>query len=110
MLRIKESEDFGLGFNCMTRLYMDRYDEDIFMDMIKVCEEYLKWFSHRTIICSLRDLIREYPCFLQVLFGKSCKIFLENVASPNWRKLQSLDWQLSCQPHSHCRPNLVVTA
>ena len=51
-----------------------------------------------------------YVCFLQVFFGKSCKIFLENVASPNWRKLQSLDWQLSCQPHSHCRPNLVVTA
>ena len=61
MLRIKGAEDFGLGFNCMTRLYMDRYDEDILMDMIKVCEEYLKWFSHRTIICSLRDLIREYP-------------------------------------------------
>lgn len=61
MLRIKEAEDFGLGFNCMTRLYMDRYDEEILMDMIKVCEEYLKWFSHRTIICSLRDLIREYP-------------------------------------------------
>lgn len=60
MLRIKGAEDFGLGFNCMTRLYMDRYDEDILMDMIKVCEEYLKWFSHRTIICSLRDLIREY--------------------------------------------------
>lgn len=61
MLRIKEAEDFGLGFNCMTRLYMDRYDEEILMDMLKVCEEYLKWFSHRTIICSLRDLIREYP-------------------------------------------------
>ena len=61
MLRIKGAEDFGLGFNCMTRLYMDRYDEDILMDMIKVCEEYLIWFSHRTIICSLRDLIREYP-------------------------------------------------
>ena len=29
--------------------------------MIELCEEYLKWFSHRTIICSLRDLIREYP-------------------------------------------------
>lgn len=27
----------------------------------KLCEKYLKWFSHRTIICSLRDLIREYP-------------------------------------------------
>ena len=31
-------------------------------------------------------------CFLQALFGKSCKVFLENVASPNWRKLQSLGW------------------
>ena len=61
MLRIKESEDFGLGFNCMTRLYMDRYDEEILKDMLRLCEEYLKWFSHRTIICSLRDLIREYP-------------------------------------------------
>ena len=61
MLRIKEAEDFGLGFNCMTRLYMDRYDEEILKDMIKLCEEYLKWFSHRTIICYLRDLIREYP-------------------------------------------------
>lgn len=61
MLRIKEVEDLGLGFNCMTRLYMDRYDEEILRDMIKLCEEYLKWFSHRTIICSLRDLIREYP-------------------------------------------------
>lgn len=61
VLRIKEAEDFGLGFNCMTRLYMDRYDEEILVDMVKLCEEYLKWFSHRTIICSLRDLIREYP-------------------------------------------------
>lgn len=61
MLRIKEAEDFGLGFNCMTRLYMDRYDEEILTDMNNLCEEYLKWFSHRTIICSLRDLIRECP-------------------------------------------------
>ena len=38
------------------------------------------------------------PCFLQALFGEKCKIFLENVASPNWRKLQSLDRQLFCQP------------
>ncbi len=61
MLQIKEAEDFGLGFNCMTRLYMNQYEEEILKDMIKLCEEYLKWFSHRTIICSLRDLIREYP-------------------------------------------------
>lgn len=61
MLKIKNAEDFGLGFNCMTRLYMNEYDEEILNDMIKVCQEYLKWFSHRTIICSLRDLIKEYP-------------------------------------------------
>ena len=50
-----------MGFNCMTRLYMNRYDEEILKDMIKICEQYLKWFSLRTITCSLRDLIREYP-------------------------------------------------
>lgn len=61
MLKIKSAEDFGLGFNCMTRLYMNGYNEEILSDMIKVCQEYLKWFSHRTIICSLRDLIKEYP-------------------------------------------------
>ena len=49
-------------------------------------------------------------CFLQALFGEKCKIFLENVASPNWRKLQGLGWQLFCQLHSHCRPYLVVIA
>ena len=49
-----------------------------------------------------------YNCFLQALFGEKCKIFLENVASPNWRKLQGLGWQLFCQLHSHCRPYLVV--
>lgn len=61
MLQIKKAEDFGLGFNCMARLYADRYEEEILVDMIKLCVEYLKWFSQRTIICSLRDLIRAYP-------------------------------------------------
>jgi hypothetical protein len=27
-------------------------------------------------------------CFLQVLFGQSCKTFLDIVACPNWTKLQ----------------------
>lgn len=61
MLRIKKAEDFGLGFNCMSRLYMNGYDETLLTDMLKVCEEYLKWFSYRTITCALRDLIKEYP-------------------------------------------------
>ena len=38
----------------------------------------------------LMDIPKE--CFLQALFGEKCKIFLENVASPNWRKLQSFGW------------------
>ena len=46
--------------------------------------------------------------------GVSGFLYSENVnlffASTFWTKLQSLDWQLSCQPHSHCRPYLVVTA
>lgn len=61
MLRIRAAEDFGIGFNCMTRLYMNGYDEELLDDMIKVCDEYLVWFSSRTIVCSLRDLVAEYP-------------------------------------------------
>lgn len=61
--QIKSAEDFGLGFNCMTRLYMNGYDEQILIDMIKLCGEYLKWFSRRTIICSLRDLVKESPFY-----------------------------------------------
>ena len=37
-------------------------------------------------------------CFLQVLFGQSCKIFLDIVACPNWTKLQSLGWLHINQP------------
>lgn len=29
-------------------------------------------------------------CFLQALFGQSCKTFLDIIASPNWTKLQRL--------------------
>ena len=37
-------------------------------------------------------------CFLQVLFGQSCKTFLDIVACPNWTKLQSLGWLRINQP------------
>ncbi len=33
-------------------------------------------------------------CFLQAIFPKSCRMFLENVASPIWRKLQRLSRNL----------------
>lgn len=29
MLKIKKAEDFGLGFNCMTRLYMNAYNKSM---------------------------------------------------------------------------------
>ena len=35
MLKIKKAEDFGLGFNCMTRLYMNGYDEEILTICLK---------------------------------------------------------------------------
>ena len=74
------------------------------MEVLEVSESYAYKLMKR-----LNRELQAMGCFLQALFGKSCKVFLENVASPNWRKLQSLGWQLSCQPHSHCRPYLVVT-
>ncbi len=61
MEKIKNADDFEIGFNCMVRLYMRRFEEEILVDMIKVCDEYIKWMDHRTIVCALRDLIREYP-------------------------------------------------
>ena len=38
---------------------------------------------------ALKKAEKEVACFLQDLFGENCKTFLANVASPNWRKLQS---------------------
>ena len=39
----------------------------------------------------IKKIVDEYKlrCFLQDLFGESCKTFLANVASPKWRKLQN---------------------
>lgn len=42
MLRIRKAEDFGLGFNCMTRLYMERYDEKILQDIPSTCRRFVK--------------------------------------------------------------------
>lgn len=50
------------------------------------------------IINNTSEVITEYEnnhseineCFLQALFGQSCKTFLDIVACPNWTKLQSL--------------------
>ncbi len=42
-----------------------------------------------------RDQKKEaFICFLQAIFPKSCRMFLENVASPIWRKLQRLSRNL----------------
>ena len=58
MQKIKNAGDFGLGFNCMTRLYMNGYNEEILHDMIKVCEEYLKYLI--SAICLIRRIWRNF--------------------------------------------------
>lgn len=58
-MRIKNAEDFGLGFNCMTRMYMRNYEEKYLEMMADLIDIYLKYFSSRTIVCSLRDFIEE---------------------------------------------------
>lgn len=55
-------------------------------------EDCVKRFSQMIVsnvyrsTCMIRKHIRW--CFLQAFFGESCKIFLEKIASPFWRKLQ----------------------
>ena len=39
--------------------------------------------THKCSICG-----HGLSCFLQAFFGESCKMFLEKIASPFWRKLQ----------------------
>lgn len=43
-----------------------------------------------TAIAPLLGETMDPACFLQVLFGQSCKTFLDIVACPNWTKLQSV--------------------
>lgn len=42
-------------------------------------------------------------CFLQALFGQSCKTFLDIVACPNWTKLQSIWLALNRPAEQPCR-------
>ena len=44
-----------------------------------------------------------YGCFLQALFGQSCKTFLDIVACPNWTKLQSIWLALNRPAEQPCR-------
>lgn len=56
---IKSAEDFGLAFNCMSRMYMRNYEEKYLEMMVEIIDIYLKYFSSRTIVCSLRDFVEE---------------------------------------------------
>ena len=47
-------------------------------------------FTAISTFCNLIPEVKKVIlCFLQDLFGESCKTFLANVASPKWRKLQN---------------------
>lgn len=54
--KIVEPEEFGLGFIYLTHLYKADYEEKLLGLMERTCDEYLKYFSSRTLISSLRVL------------------------------------------------------
>ena len=54
-------------------------------DIAKVDSEYVR---HGTV--SIFCFIQPHTCFLQDLFGESCRTFLEVIAAPFWRLLQRI--------------------
>ena len=56
---IHGAEDFGLGINCMTRLYARDFEESVLDDILLAVEQYKAYLSIRTIVCSLRELVGE---------------------------------------------------
>lgn len=54
---IKEAEDFGLTFNMVIRMYMRHYDKDILELAVRICDVYICYFSSRTVIVALRDML-----------------------------------------------------
>lgn len=58
MLQINKADDLYIAYNSMIRLYLKVYDEAILEDICKVTDEYAEWFSEKTIINALRDLLK----------------------------------------------------
>lgn len=54
--KIVEPEEFGLGFIYLTHQYKAAYEEKLLGLLERTCDEYLKYFSSRTLISSLRVL------------------------------------------------------
>ena len=53
--QIQDAEDFGLFFNCLTRRFLWDYDYTLLELIHRILDQYLSYFSKRTLICSIRD-------------------------------------------------------
>lgn len=58
-MKIESSENFGLAFNCIIRMYKQKYDERLLILLQRICDEYLIWFSFRVVFCAVRDLLHD---------------------------------------------------
>lgn len=59
---------------------------------------YIKNKKKKTAIHQYGTVNKVIKCFLQDLFGQSCKPFLDIIACPFWTLLQSLGQRSLCQP------------
>ena len=66
------------------------------------CQSYARWKEAQEHITSGVFFASTFWRKLQNIFGECCISKLENIAKPGR--------QLLCQPHSHCRQYLIVTA
>ncbi len=87
----KRNAPYGLMFHSDRGTQYTAFTFQQLLDSLNIVQSFSKKgypFYYACCECFFKYL----KCFLQALFGEKCKIFLENVASPNWRKLQSFGW------------------
>lgn len=97
-MRIESSENFGLAFNCIVRLYKQNYDVKLLALMHRICDEYLMWFSFRVVFCSVRDLLHERCLPDNRLLPEKQRISFE-------RLLQRLVKQCITLEYKRCEPD-----
>ena len=89
--------DSNIGVTLNVEAFYKAHESGASMDEVvsKASDTVIRGFDNQPSIdvASLMDYEQmKDKCFLQALFGQSCKIFLDIVACPNWTKLQRGDW------------------
>lgn len=97
-MRIESSENFGLAFNCIVRLYKQNYNVKLLALMHRICDEYLMWFSFRIVFCAVRDLLHDRALPENKSLPEKQKISFE-------RLLQRLVKQCITLEYKRCEPD-----